>query len=250
MWLTLLIAAALSLAGIVAGYRPWFHLDQINARRVLNGLLIALLLFTLLMVAGAAGLLPDPISACIMASLYAVLFGFFTGYGVRILRLRDRAGRILYMVRSFWIDHAPGLAAIVLILFGLYRTSLLLDQPVTPIRLTSGLSLIAVGFFTLTLKAIPEFRTGGILFLDRLTPWKKIISWRWESEDVIRIEYIHRPGTPEEQIRFLLTSIPPDEKKRIESVLRSEMARSDEERQKLLRSDSLPDERSGSNGEA
>jgi hypothetical protein len=234
MLLGYLISVIIFLAGGLVGHLPAIRIDKLDKSRVLNTALAAALFFTLLMIAYLTGYFPHTVAAPFMMSVYSFIAGFFTGYGIRLIQLRKQAGYILYMHRSFWVDHAPGLAAVVIIIYGIYRTSLLLEQPVTGIRLTSGLSLMAIGFFGLTLKIVPEFRTSGILFLDNLISWKQVLAWRWHSEDIVRIEYMYDPGLPDEEVRELLTTIPPEERKQIETVLQSKMDDAIEEREKML----------------
>ncbi|MCC5913770.1 MAG: hypothetical protein JJU46_05300 [Balneolaceae bacterium] len=233
MWILTLFLSVLFLIAGFAGNRDWFTLDKLSRENVLNSTLIVLAAFTLLMVAYVLGFFPQSIAAPFMMSLYVSIAGFFIGYGVRLINSRSDAGAILYQHRSFWIDHAPNFLAVGLILYGFFRMAILTDQPITGIRLTSGLSLISFGFFTWTLKAVPEFRSGGLILLDRYIKWPKIISWNWQSESVLSIEYIvNRDG--EDRIRQFATYIPEEERKEIELILKSKMDEYDKERKKVL----------------
>jgi hypothetical protein len=234
MLLSYLISVIVCLTGGFIGHHPAVRLDRLNNSIVLNSVLVIALLFTLLMAAYLTGLFPQSIAAPFMMSVYSFITGFFIGYGIRLIQLRSGTGNILYSHRSFWTDHAPGLAAVVIMLYGIYRTSLLIEQPVTGIRLTSGLSLLAIGFFGLTLRIVPEFRSGGILFLDKMIAWKQVLAWNWYSEDIIRIEFLHRPEKPDEEVREILTTIPPDDRLQIETVLQSKMDDFLEERERML----------------
>ncbi len=229
-----LVAAFFALLGGISGYMSWFQVKKLNRSRILNLLLFGAVLFTLLMGSYMSGLLSQAIAAALMTFVYSLFAGFFTGYALRMIRLRDRAGAVLYVHRSFLIDYLPAIAAILLILFGLYRTSLLLEQPVTAIRLTSGLSLMAFGFLGWTLKIVPEFRDRGIFLLDHQIDWPRVISWRWNSEEVLRVEYLYKPKSPDREIRSFQTRIPLDERKQLESVLSSMMERHAEKRHKLI----------------
>ena len=122
----------------------------------------------------------------------------------------------------------------ILVLYGLYRTALLTDQLITGIRVTSGLSLMAIGVFTWTLKAVPEFRSLGILLLDRHIHWKYVISWNWSSESVVTIEYMTDSENSDQRIRQFSTSVPDEDRKEIEMVLKSKMEEFSEERQGVL----------------
>ncbi|MEX2602513.1 MAG: hypothetical protein WD355_12740 [Balneolaceae bacterium] len=222
------------IAGTI-GYRRQGTIDQITPRFLLNGILMLLLGFTVLMIAWAAGYFTQVIAAPFMMVLYSLTAGFILGSAVRLSSYRLQRGRILYIHRSFWTDHAPNLAAIVLILFGLYRTAVLTELPVTGIRLTSGLSIIAAGLFGWTLRLVPEFRISGILHLDRWIPWSRVIAWRWVSEEALLIEYLQIDGDSEsKKIRNFITSIPAGERKKLEYILSSQMDAFREKREALL----------------
>jgi hypothetical protein len=141
---------------------------------------------------------------------------------------------MLYQHHSFWVDHAPNLLAIAIILFGLYRTAVLTDSAITGIRVTSGISLISFGIFTWTLKAVPEFRSKGVILLDRYILWEEVIAWRWISEDVLGIEYLVEEDKYDERIKEFSTAIPQLERKEIEMILKSKMDEYFEERKKRL----------------
>jgi len=234
MWIYITFLALLFFAGIYCGERPWFKLRKLTPGKVLNTSLVVLVLFTAMMIAFIVGAFPQSVAAPMMAGLYILIAGFFAGYAYRLYRVRSDGGTILYQHRSFWVDHAPGLFAIALIFYGLYRTSLLGEMPVTGIRFSSGLSLICFGIFGWTLKVVPEFRSNGILFLDQFIPWKKVLAWRWHSEDVVLIEYIVPEKDDDERIKQFVTSIPPDEQKEVETVLISKMEEYAEERSEEL----------------
>lgn len=234
MWILNLFLLFTSIAGGYTGFQPWFKFDRLNKNNVLNGALIILLGFTLLMVLYVIGLFPQYVAAPFMMVLYSFLAGFFLGYATRLYNLREESGQVLYQHRSFWVDHAPNLLAVAIILFGIYRTAILTDQIITGIRVTSGISLICFGFFNWTLKAVPEFRSNGVILLDRLILWEEVISWRWLSEDILGIEYLVEENKTEERIKEFSTTIPEIERKEIEMILKSKMDEYFEERKKRL----------------
>lgn len=221
-------------AGGFTGFQSWVRIEKLNKQSLLNAILIVLFLFTLLMAAYLAGLFPQAVAAPFMAAIYSFLAGFFTGYAARLITLRTNAGFILYTHQSFWVDHAPNLLSLVIILFGLYRTALLTSEQVTDIRLTSGISLMCFGFFGWTIKLVPDFRSKGILLFDKKIPWQQVISWHWYSENVLQIEYISDIGKKNEGVKEFLTSIPEDERLEIETILESKMDEHTDQRQKLL----------------
>lgn len=237
MWIYIIFLSLLFLAGIYAGERPWFKLQKLTPDIVLNMALVALVLFTAMMVAFIVGIFPQSVAAVMMAGLYITVAGFFTGYAYRLFRIRTKGGTILYQHRSFWVDHAPALFAIGLIVYGVYRTSVLSSVPVTGIRFSSGLSLICFGLFGWMIKVVPEFRSKGILFLDHFIPWKRVLSWKWHSEDVVLVEYIVAEKGSDDRIKQFMTSIPPDELKEIETVLISKMEEYADERSEELMGD-------------
>lgn len=223
MWILIIILlSAFAIAGYF-GSQPYFRLELLTPQRVINSALVVMILFTLLMIAYVFDIFPQSVAAPFMMSVYTLITGFFIGYSYRQLKIRFDGGDILYQHRTFWVDFAPYIFAILLILYGLYRTALLTDLPVTGIRLTSGLSLIAFGFFGWTLKLVPEFRSKGVLFLDKLVEWKTVIAWAWHNEDVIMIEYIDPKKEKGNRIKQFVTSIPEDDRKEIEVVLKSKM---------------------------
>lgn len=221
-------------AGGFAGFSSWIRIEKLSKQNLLNAILITLFFFTLLMAAYLSGVFPQPVAAPFMAAIYSFLAGFFGGYAARLITLRTNAGIILYTHQSFWVDHAPNLLSLVIILFGLYRSALLTSDPVTDIRLTSGISLICFGFLGWTIKLIPDFRSKGILLFDKKIPWQQVISWHWYSENILMIEYISDIGEINEGVKEFLTSIPENERLEIETILKSKMDEHTDQRQKLL----------------
>lgn len=237
MWIYIIILTALFIGGLFAGERPFFQLRRLTPSIVLNMALVILILFTVLMIAFIIGIFPQSIAAPMMAGLYITLAGFFAGYAFRLFKVRSDGGSILYQNRSFWVDHAPNLLAIGLIIYGVYRTAILTDLPITGIRFSSGMSLICFGILGWTIKVVPEFRSKGILFLDQFIPWKRVLSWRWHTDDVVLIEYIVSEKQSEDRIKQFVTSVPPDEKKEIEMVLASKLEEYADERSEELMGD-------------
>lgn len=234
MWILNLFLFLSVILGLYLGFKPFFMLERLNRSLLLNSILIVLAVFTLLMFLHVFGYFPQSIAAPFMMLLYSTLAGFFGGYGYRLIRLRKDGGKQLYQHRSFWIDHAPNILAIILILFGLYRTAVITDLAVTGLRITSGLSLIGFGFLIWTLKVVPEFRSGGIVLFDRFIAWDEVIAWRWISEKVIGFDYLSEGEKTDERIREFLTSIPEDEKREVEKILSSKMDEFSESRNKKL----------------
>lgn len=234
MWILNLFLFLTAVAGGYVGFQPWFKFDRLNKNNVLNGVLVILLVFTLLMILYTLDLFPQYVAAPFMMTLYLFLGGFFFGYAGRLYNLRKWSGQVLYQHRSFWVDHAPNLLAVAIILFGIYRTAVLTDEVITGIRVTSGLSMICFGIFTWTLKAVPEFRSNGIILLDRTILWEEVISWSWISEEVLGIEYLVEDNRHDGRITEFSTTIPQTERKELEMILKSKMDEYSEERKQRL----------------
>lgn len=237
MWIYTIFLLALFIGGLYLGERPYFQLRKLTPSIVLNFSLAILVLFTVLMIAYVVGVFPQSVAAPMMAGLYVTLAGFFAGYAYWLFKIRSDGGTILYQNRSFWVDHAPNLLALGLIVYGIYRTSVFSELPVTGIRFSSGMSLICFGLLSWTLKVVPEFRSKGIQFLDQFIPWKRVLSWRWHTDEVVLIEYVESSKQARDRIKQFVTSIPPDEKKEIELVLKSKLEEYADERSEELMGD-------------
>lgn len=241
MWIIILLMLAITLTGLYIGQNSGFNVQKLSKNLVLNGALITLGVFTLLFVLYNIGYFPQSVAAPFMMGVYSLAGGFFLGYAFRIYTLRMRSGRILFQHRSFWVDHAPNLLSIILILFGIYRTSILLDAPVTGIRLTSGISLICFGLFTWTLKTVPEFRVQGILFLDTLISWEYVASWSWQSETILGIDYLSKEKKDKDgefRLTEITTFISEEDKKSVERILKEKTDDYSDLRRELLLPDS------------
>ena len=220
----------LFLGGALIGFRQLMRLEHLSRSRVLNGLLIAAVTLTIMSVAHLSGLFTQAIAAKVTMSLYTIAGGFFMGYGTKLISMRGSAGDIEYMHRSFWVDVAPNLIAVGLFVFGIYRTGLLHWEFFTGIGITSGVSLIGFGFWGWTVRVVPEFRTNGMLVLDKLVKWKKIIAYNWVSEETLQIEYLN----DDKKISEFRTYIPPEDQLIIERLLGKKIKEYEEERKQLM----------------
>lgn len=224
-----------SITGFYVGAKSGFRLDRLEKTNLLNLGLLVLMVFALLMVAWHSGYLSETVSVGFMMTVYSLFAGLFSGYGWRLSRLRKHSGYLLYVHRSFLIDHAPAFAAILLIIYGIYRTSLLGELPVTGIRLTSGLSIISAGLMGWMVKPVPEFKSVGILLIDHIVSWDRVIRWNWENEYVLSVDYLPEKINRESGVRRLLTSIPEDDRIEVESILKSRMEEFKDKREHNLR---------------
>lgn len=212
------------------GYRRILRLQHLNQRRVINGFIGAMIVLTLMSVGQWLDLYSQDIAARFTMLLYCLVAGFFCGFAFKMVLLRQEVQTIEYVYRSFWTESAPTLIAILVIAFGIYRTGLLSLGPYTGIGITSGLSLLGFGFFGLTVKVVPEFRRKGILILDQFVPWKNVVSYGWESEDVLQIDYYQE----ENALTDFTTFIPPEDQLIIERLLGKKLKEHEPERKKVM----------------
>jgi hypothetical protein len=221
----IVITAAISaLLSSYLGYRRIFHLHHITPRKLGVFGVIVISVYSLLMWLFKIEIMSEAVGGAIITNVYASIFGFFSGSAIEQYSLKTKSGVVLYTYRSFMTDHAPILVAIAIILFGVYRTSILGTMPATPIRLGSGMSFIAFGIWGMTLKLVPEFRKQGIIILDVLVPWSDLVNYSWFLEEILEVEY-RQDGS----IRSFKTYIPPDERAEIDELLRQKMLKKIEE---------------------
>lgn len=230
MLLLILLLSALFGLTLWCGYRQLIRLEHLNWKRVINGFLIAMLLLTLMSVAHWLGLISRGTAARLTMGLYVAVSGFFTGFGARLFHLRGEAGNILYVHRSPWADLAPNLISIGLFAYGVYRTGLLSWGPFTGIGITSGLSLMGFAFLGWTVRIVPEFRFGGILLVDQLVEWKRVISFQWAEEEILKIDYM----TEGDALSEFNTYIPAEERKTVERMLAEKLQEHNEERRRMV----------------
>jgi hypothetical protein len=205
------IVAALS---IYLGYKRLLYIDQVTPRRLSLTLVGVVFLFLTLQWMHRVGYFPEAIAGAMMANIYASLFGFFLGAAIQQFQQKRNYGEIIYVNRSFWTDIFPNIVALGIILFGIQRTAILSDLPFTPIRITSGLSIIAVGAYGFTIRLVPEIREKGLILLDRKIDWDDFFTYSWYSEGVIEIEY-----KLNDAIRSFKTMIPDEDELFVEKML-------------------------------
>lgn len=228
-----LVIALLSISFLFScwiGYRRIFRLQHLNQQRIINGFIGAMIILTLLTIGQWLGIVSQDIAAKFTMLLYSVVAGFFCGFAGKMVMLRQEVEATEYVYRSFWTEAAPTLIAILVIVFGIYRTGLFTFGPYTGIGITSGVSLLGFGIFGLTVKIVPEFRQKGILILDQFVPWKNVVSYNWDSEDVLQIDYY----TMDEELTDFTTYIPPEDKLIIERLLGKKLKEYEQERKKMM----------------
>ncbi|MCR9132144.1 MAG: hypothetical protein NXI08_06210 [bacterium] len=217
LWIIITAGFTFLISGF-SGFKRLLYLYQLNLRNIAISAILGLLVLTLLLFLYRIEFMSEQVGAAIITNVYASVAGFFGGAAFQQYQTKAKAGHILYSNRSFLSDHASVIVAIAIILYGLYRTSIFTQLPITPIRVSSGLSFIAFGFWGMTLRLVPEFRQKGIILLDVLIDWKDFLNYQWFYEEVIEIEY-----EKDETILFFKTHIPPEDQLAIEDVLRAKM---------------------------
>lgn len=229
----LILTVIFTLSGWV-GFRRIFRLDQLNQRRVINSFLVIMGILTLMTIANWLGFFTQQIAAHITMGFYIIAGGFFFGYGSKLITLRRNSGNIEYMYRSFWTDIAPNLIAVLLVAFGLYRTGIITLGPFTGIGITSGISLVAFGYWGWTIPVVPEFRDKGLLFLDQYIAWGQLVAYQWVAEETLEVDYM----TEDESLTSFRTYIPSEDKSIVERVLnRKHQDFRDEKEGELTKSD-------------
>lgn len=228
-----LIIGFLTLAFLLSfwmGYRRILRLQHLTQRRVINGFLGAMIILTLLSAGQWMEIISQDIAAHFTMLLYCLVAGFFSGFAIKMIALKQAVSQTEYVYRSFWTDAAPNLIAVLIIVFGIYRTGILQLGPYTGIGITSGLSLLGFGFWGLTVKVVPEFRDKGILILDQCVSWKKVVAYRWESENVLLIEYY----TANNQLTDFTTYIPAEDELIIERLLAKKLKEYHQDRKEMM----------------
>ena len=230
MYLLVILLLLFFISSFWVGYQRMLRLQHLNQKRVIYGFLTAMFILTLMTLAHWAGYFSQEVAARFTMGLYTVVAGFFSGFACKQFMLRQGSGEVIYTFRSLWTEAVPNLLAILLFAFGLYRTHLLVLGPFTGIGLTSGCSLIALGFLGLTMPIVPEFRHKGILIIDRLVPWKEVVSYHWHRENVLQIEYLNTDKT----LTDFTTTIPADDHIIIERLLDEKLKEHEQQRKEEL----------------
>ena len=230
MYLIFLLLGLAFLLSFWMGYRRVLRLQHLNQRRVFNGFAGAMIILTLLTAGQWMEIISQNIAAHFTMFLYCLVAGFFSGFAIKMVALKQKVSEIEYVYRSFWTEAAPNIIAILIIVFGIYRTGILHFGPYTGIGITSGLSLLGFGFWGLTVKVVPEFRHQGILILDQCVFWKKVVAYRWQSENVLLIEYYTHDG----KLTDFTTYIPPEDEWNIERLLAKKLKEYHQDRKEMM----------------
>lgn len=230
MYLVISFLALAFLLSLWMGYHRILRLQHLNQRRVINGFVGAMIILTTISAGQWIGLISQDIAAHFTMFLYCLVAGFFFGFAIKMISLKQVVSQTEYVYRSFWTDAAPNIIAILIIVFGIYRTGILQLGPYTGIGVTSGLSLLGFGFWGLTVKVVPEFRAKGILILDQCVSWKKVVAYRWESENVLLIEYY----TENDKLTDFTTYIPAEDELMIERLLAKKLKEYHHDRQEMM----------------
>ena len=225
---TILIACFLLSCWI--GYKQFFSLEVLNQRLIINSFLVVMAVLTAMTVLHWMEIFTQQLASGLTMAIYSAAAGFFLGYGTKLVTVRTKAGNVEYMYRSFWTDTAPNLIAIILVAFGVYRTGIIPFGPFTGIGITSGISLIAFGFWGYTIRVVPEFRGKGLLFLDQYVRWEKLVAYQWLEEETIEIDYL----TAEGKLTSFSTFIPEEDRLYLERILAKKLKENEERREQQL----------------
>jgi hypothetical protein len=215
---TIITAVLVFLSSIWLGNKRWIKLEQITGRRFLLTGTLCLILFLALRFLNDIGYFPEELAAGFMANSYSSIAGFFIGAASDQYKMKKDLGRIEYVNTAFISDLLPNLIALTLIILGIARTSIFDQLPISPIRMASGLSLISIGLYAVTLRITPELRKKGFVILDREIPWKDLISYNWYQEEVIELEFKYN-----ETIRIHRSVVTPEDEKKVEQILAKKM---------------------------
>ncbi|WP_171032816.1 hypothetical protein [Fodinibius saliphilus] len=212
------------------GYRRILKFRHLTQQRVVAGLVTALAVFILLSSAQWLQIITEQSVTQITMLFYCLIGGFFLGFATKMLQLRKQAQTQLYINRSIWTQTAPALIALAIILFGLSRSGILWFSPFTGINLTSGLSLIGFGCCGLTVQIVPEFRKKGIIIIDQFVPWPKVVSYSWQSEQLLQIDYYIKGDI----LTDFTTYVPFEDRRIIEKLLKKKLEENEEEHKKTI----------------
>jgi hypothetical protein len=217
IWIIVTSAAA-AIISIYFGYQKVIHLQNLKRSKFLLFLLIVAIILTILRILHINGLFPEEVGGASMSGFYSSVSGFLLGGALSNYREKRKCGRLLYRNRTFFTDYLPVILSIALLMAGIYRSSLLSDLPVTPIRLTSGLSIFMLGLWTLTIQAVPEIRDRGLILLDRYIPWQDFVSYSWFDSDSIQLEY-----KLDGHLHVFNTRVPEEDQIEVEHILNEKL---------------------------
>ncbi len=223
LW-TIISSSLVFLISIWLGKKRYLKLEEITARRFLLTGILVLIIFLLLRFLNNLGYFPQPLGAGFMSGLYSSIAGFFIGAAYDQYNMKKELGDIEYVNTAFISDLLPNLIALTLVVLGIARTSIFDQLPITPIRIASGVSLVSVGLYAMTLRITPEFRKKGFVILDREIPWKNLIAYQWHQDQVIQLEFEYK-----EEIRLHRSVVKPEDEKEVEKILSKKMREKVEE---------------------
>ncbi len=218
-----------SLVSLWLGHKRLIHIHDLTIRNVLVSITLGILVYSVMLYLFKIELLSEAVSGAIISNVYASIFGFFAGAALNQYQLRTKSGKVVYVHRSFVSEYVPVIIALALILFSLYRSGLLTDLAITPIRVTSGLSFLGIGLWGITLRLVPEFREQGIILLDTCINWDNLITYQWYTEEVLEIEY-----ELEGFIKHFKTLIPPEDQLEVERLLAKKMREKVEDNDSMI----------------
>jgi hypothetical protein len=215
--ITALVLTFIFLFGGITTYRHWLDISTLNRSNLMISSTLLVVIYGGLAVATWVELIPPYIIEYAALALYSLATGLFVGGGAALIKMRSTAGYPEYAHPDFITDGLPNLLAIIVVAYGIYRTSIMNLPELTFLSFTSGLSLVGFGFYGWCIEGVPEFRNRGIILLDQFIPWELVVAYRWDAEDVLTVEY-HKSEQMSKICEFH-TSIPPEDRHHMERLL-------------------------------
>lgn len=197
--------------------RP-LKLYQITARGFFLFIIGASFTLLIMRIVNDLGFISDHIAAAIMTNTYSCIGGILFGAAYDIYSLKQQAGKLEYSNKNLVTDIIPSLLAVTLLILSFARTGIFNELPITPIRVSSAISILSLGVLIITLSVVPEFKKKGILIIDQMIEWKALTSYKWVSEETIEIEY-----EMNDTIKVYQTIIPTSDQVRVEKLLNGKM---------------------------
>ena len=214
---TLILFGLLLAAGLTAGYFQLLRISQLTWKRLKITTIAASICLVFFALLNWLNFLPALYGRMTSIGLYLLATGFFLGSSATIALRQYQSGQLEYINAALLPVLFPKLLSAAIILFGMYRTQLFSADPVTAIGLNSGISLAAFGCYGWIIQIIPAFREKGILILDSCIPWSEVLSFSWQEQNLLNIEYYDEI----ENINELQTIIPEQDQKEVTNIIES-----------------------------
>lgn len=213
--LLVIVLSVVLLIAFSLAFFEFVHIGKLSQNNIKWGLAGLLILLAILGLLYGLQIIEHTVASQITMTLYTFASGFLLGGTTLNLKKRLNAGYLEYVNHSFYSDVLPNIISILFIAYGLYKSDIFSSLPLSGLSLTSGFSLVLLGIYGFTLRIVPEFRNEGILLLDRFIPWKHVLSFEWQYEQILDIDYI----LPDRHISEFRTLVPLEDRKFVENLL-------------------------------